>query len=235
MRYLDIPYNNTVLKATIYGSGDPRIFFVHGAADEGSARFDMLRQHLAKVGIASAAFDCIGHGQTGGDIVGSTLEDRLEQARAVIDAGSFQKPMIFVGASMGADTAIRLTQHYPAAALILFVPAFYPRRALTAPYKDRFHDVINADEDGWKDSDTWNIMREFTGSLLVIGAQNDGLIPSGIYDALDEDTPNAKYKELYTVPGAPHRILPYLGEHHDEFARVFERVYHIIIGSQSFP
>lgn len=231
MRHFDIPYKHAVLKGTIYGTGDPRIIFIHGASETGSARFDMLRQHLAKLGIASVAFDFVGHGQTGGDIVGSSLADRFEQARTVIDSMRFKKPLIFVGASMGADTAIRLTRYCPVATLILFVPAFYPRRAFSAPYTDAFHDAINADEDGWKQSDAWDILQEFDGSLLVIGAQNDGLIPAEIYDSCDDRTPQAHYKELYIVLGSPHRILPYLSDHPDQFAQVFERVYHVIVSS----
>jgi pimeloyl-ACP methyl ester carboxylesterase len=232
MRYFDVPYNHALLKGTIHGVAHPRVFFVHGAADEGSARFEMLRQHLAKVGIASAACDFIGAGQTGGDIVGTTLKDRLNQARSVIDALPMQKPLIIVGASMGADTAVRLTQHYPVSTLILFVPAFYAREAYTAPFKTWFHDAI-VKEGGWKDADTWGMLAAFTGSVLVVAAENDEAIPNEIYDMIDASTPNAKYKELYIVPRSPHRILPYLTDHREEFARVFERVYHAIVSVAS--
>ena len=228
MRFFDVPFATTVLKGTIHGIGDPRILFVHGATLAGSARSDMLRQHLAKSGIASAAFDFIGAGETGVDIFGSSLDDRLSQARAVIDAIHFSKPLILVGTSMGADTVLRLTQHYPVSTLILFVPAFYSKDSYAVKFVDNF-DIIYARENKWKDSDAWDILREFAGSLLVIGAQNDEEISNEIYDAIDEATPNVKYKELYMVPRAPHRILQYLGEHREEFARVFERIYHRVV------
>ncbi|MDP2630396.1 MAG: alpha/beta hydrolase [Candidatus Uhrbacteria bacterium] len=228
MRYFDVPYANTVLKGTIHGVGDPRMFFVHGASLAGSVRNDMLRQHLAKSGIASAAFDFIGAGETGGDIFASSLADRLSQARAVIDSIHIQKPLIIVGTSMGADTALRLTQQYPVSTLILFVPAFYSKDSFAVRFSDNF-DTIYSRENKWKESDTWDILREFVGSLLVIGAQNDEEISHEIYDAIDEATPNVKYKELYIVPRAPHRILQYLGEHREEFARAFERIYHRVV------
>lgn len=228
MRYFDVPYKNTVLKGTIHGTGDPRMLFVHGASQVGSARSDMFRQHLAKSGIASAAFDFIGAGETGGDIFKTSLEDRFSQARAVLDSVHLLKPLILASTSMGADTALRLTQRYPVGTLILFVPAFYSREAYRVPFQEHF-DTIYAREDKWRDSDTWDILRAFTGSLLVIGAGNDEEISHEIYDAIDEATPNVKYKELYIVPRAPHRVLLYLGEHREEFARVFERIYHCVV------
>ena len=230
MRYFEVPYKSTRLKGTIYGVSDPRVFFVHGSSKDGSARFDMIRQHLAKTGIASAAFDFIGHGETGGVIDGTTLADRLKQACTVIDSIHCKKPLIIIGASMGADTAIRLTKLYPVATLMLFVPAFYSPNAFKASFKEEFHDVIIR-EDGWKSSDAWALLKDFLGSLLVVGAEHDEVIPGGIYDALDEHSPLVSYKELITVPGSPHRVLPFLSENPGEFARVFERVYQAIVSA----
>ncbi|MBI4600079.1 alpha/beta hydrolase [Candidatus Uhrbacteria bacterium] len=230
MRYFETPYKNTVLKGTIYGSTDPRVFCIHGASETGSVRFDMLRHHLARVGIASAAFDFIGAGQTGGDMSGRILEDRLSQARAVVGSIHLQKPLIIIGLGMGADTALRLTQYYPTSTLILCVPAFFPEDIL-APFEIDFCQALQNESDR-KESRAWDILREFSGSLFVIGAEHDQYAPEGIYDMIDQVTPNVKYKELYTIPGAPHRILPYLSDHPAQFAEVFERVYHAIIHSQ---
>lgn len=230
MRYFDVSYNTATLSGTIHGTVDPRIIFIHGSSASGSLRSDMLRQHLAKVGIASASFDFVGHGQTGGDASGSSLEDRLRQAKKVIDAIHLQRPLIIVGVSMGADTAIRLTQYYPTSALILIVPAFYGEAAYAAPFGSDFSNVIQQGKN-WKQSDTWELLREYSGSLLAIGAEKDEEIASEIYDTLDEFTTRVNYKELYIVPRAPHSVLPYLSEHMDEFARVFKRVYHVIVSS----
>jgi len=232
MRYLYVPFRDTQLHGIIFGTTTPRILFIHGASEDGSARFDMLRQHLSKTGIASAAFDFIGAGQTGGEMLGSSLKERFEQSCAVIDSVHIHKPLVLVAASMGADTAIRLTQKYSVGALILFVPGVYARSAYTIPFGDEFSLILREDQ-SWEDSDAWDILAEFTGSLLVVAAQNDEVVPRALIDRLDESTPHARYKELFTVSHAPHALLPYLNDHHEEFARVFERVYHTIVSSPS--
>lgn len=232
MRHFDVPFKNTILRGTILGTMDPRILFIHGASEAGSARSEMLRQHLSKTGINSAAFDFIGAGQTGGEILGSSLQERFEQSCKVVDFLHMQKPLILVGTSMGADTAIRLTEKYPVSALILFVPGVYAQSAYTVPFGEEFSKIIRV-EQSWYDSPAWSTLADFHGSLLVVRGEKDEDIPGEIFDKLDEATPHVRHKELVTVPGSPHRILPYLNDHHDQFARVLERVYHTIVTSLS--
>ncbi len=232
MRYFDATFHQVKLRGTIFGVSDPRVVCIHGASQEGSARFDMLRQHLSKAGIASLGFDFIGAGQTGGEVLGSSLKERLEQARTVIDSAHLQKPLVLIGASMGADTAIRLTREYPTSALMLFVPGVYARSAYAVPFGEEFSSILHEDR-SWEQSDTWEILSEFTGSLFVIGAEEDEVVPREIIDRIIASAGNAKQKELHIVPRSPHRVLPYLNDHHDQFARVFEKVYHTIVNSQS--
>ena len=228
MRYLAIPYKEATLHGSIYGTIDPRVVCIHGGSQAGSARFEMVRQHLAKVGIASLSFDFIGAGKTGGDIHLSSLKDRFEQAITVIDKTAHRRPLAIIGASMGADTAIRLSEQYPTSALILFVPGVYAKAAYVVPFSEEFTVILHG-ERSWKDSESFDILSRFTGSLLIIGAENDEVVPHEILDRLMESAPYAKHKELFIVPRSPHRILGYFSDHQKEFARVFEKVYHAVL------
>lgn len=228
MRYIEIPYKQSILRGTIMGTIDPRVVCIHGVSEEGSARFETIRHHLAKVGIASLSFDFIGAGETGGDLASTTLEDRLAQAEAVLQAVPHQKPLSIMALSMGADTALRLTIRHQVSSLILFVPAFYSREVFTSSIGREFHQN-NIHDEQWMHSDTWALLREYRGTLLVIAAEHDQHIPEQLYDYIDEMSPNASRKELAIVKGSSHRVLPYLDDHQGEFARVFEKVYHAIL------
>ncbi|MBI4253316.1 alpha/beta hydrolase [Candidatus Uhrbacteria bacterium] len=249
MRHIEVPYHGTILRGTTMGVVDPRVVCIHGASDDGSARFDMLRHHLAKIGIASFAFDFIGAGQTGGDMSTSSLKmgsgsispsefvpdpiffslkARLGQACAVIDTTTHQAPLAIIGASMGADTAIRLSEKYPTSALILFVPGVYARAAFTAHFNEDFTRIIRQPQ-SWEDSESFDILSRFHGSLLIVGARNDDVVPCELIDRLLASAGQARHKELTIVHGSDHSILPYLSDHPKEFARVFEKVYHAIL------
>lgn len=228
MRHLEVPFKKTVLRGTIMGTIDPRVVCIHGASQEGSVRFDTLRHHLAKVGIASLSFDFIGAGQTGGSITASSLKDRFEQACAVIDATPHHAPLALIGASMGADTAIRLTQNYPTSALILFVPGVYAKEAYTASLTEEFTTILH-EERSWERSESFDILSRFQGTVLIIAAENDMVVSREIIDRLLASATQAKHKELHVIPRSSHQVLPYLSEHQKEFARVFEKVYHAIL------
>lgn len=229
MRYIEIPYKNIIIQGTIFGTIEPRVVCIHGATEQGSAYFDSLRNHLAKVGIASLAFDFIGAGVTGGTMRNSCLKDRFEQACAVIDATPHQKPLAIIGASMGADTAIRLAETYPTSALVLFVPGIYSERAYEASFTEEFTKILREAE-SWKNSASFDILSRFTGSLLVIGAGSDEVVSREILEQIIDSAVLVKHKELFIVPHSTHAILSsYLLEHQKEFARVFEKVYHAIL------
>ncbi len=233
MRYLDIPHIETILRGSICGVTDPRVVCIHGATTNGSAYFETLRLHLAKVGIASLAFDFIGAGKTGGDMNVSSLKDRFEQARSVIDGVAHHLPLVLIGASMGADTAIRLSQQYPTSALILFVPGVYARHAYTVSFNEEFTSMLRS-ERSWEDSESFDILSRFSGSLLIIGAGDDEVVSREILDRLLSSAKNAHKKELTIVPRSSHSILSsYFPAHQKEFVRVFEKVYHAIVGSSS--
>jgi pimeloyl-ACP methyl ester carboxylesterase len=128
---------------TITGSG-PSISGTRGGPDDGPARIVMLHgltatrhytvmgsRHLDRRGIANVAYDARGHGTSGAgagpqDYTYAALSDDLG---AVIDAVSGPtEPVVLLGISMGAHTAVRYAIDHPdrVGGLLLITPAHLP-------------------------------------------------------------------------------------------------------------
>ena len=109
MRGFRIPFDGHILVGDIMaGEAPPSLLVLHGAGHSCRERFRELREHFWPHGIGSAAFDCIGHGDTGGDLKSSSLKSRTEQACAVIGAAGLTRPFSVLAASMGGYTAVTL-------------------------------------------------------------------------------------------------------------------------------
>ncbi len=88
MKYnLDVEFEAFTLKGDIIETSQkPHLLVLHGAGKSQRHVFRSIRHELYRRGIGSAAFDCIGHGETGGHLEGSSLKSRTEQASQFIHA-----------------------------------------------------------------------------------------------------------------------------------------------------
>ncbi len=91
------------------GEEPPRLLVLHGGGRSNRERLRLLREHLFTHAVGSVAFDCVGHGDTGGDLKRSSLQSRTAQASAVIDALALPQPFSILAASMGGYTAVAVT------------------------------------------------------------------------------------------------------------------------------
>jgi len=202
---------------------DPELFVLHGAGNATRDRYDALRQQLAEQRINSICFDFIGHGETGGQMSSSSLHSRTEQALAVIAKTSLQPPLKILGASMGAYNAIKLTEHHEVETLVLVVPGIYTPTAYEIPFGPRFSEIIRRDK-SWQDSDAWEILSRFEGSLLLITAGHDKIIPAEIPQRLMEVAVKAKRTELLCLEDAPHTVAMYLQKNKNALKVVTESI-----------
>ncbi|MCU1721797.1 alpha/beta fold hydrolase [Pseudomonas sp. 5P_5.1_Bac1] len=186
------------------GSGSAHLLAIHGGGAAQAGIFDGVRAELAQHGVGSTAFDCIGHGRTGGDKFGTSLQDRTAQARAVIEAT--RRPTAIIGSSMGAYNAIRLSETLDLSALVLVVPGVYCPEAYDVPFGPAFSRLIRQPR-SWADSDAWMTLSRFRGRLLVITAGQDEVVPPEIPQRLHDAAVNAEWRSLLVVPDAPHSGL----------------------------
>ena len=132
----EIPFGPSLLRGDGYAAVC-RTIVLHGAGKSSRERFARLRRGLNDNGMPSASFDFIGHGETGGSLLGSTLHERTDQAAAVIRL-TCREPLTLIGASMSGYTAVRLTETFAVDNLVLLVPAVYTPRAYDLPFGPAF-------------------------------------------------------------------------------------------------
>jgi len=211
----------TLIGDIISDSTLPRVLILHGAGNAHRRHFRLFREQLLIHGISSAAFDFVGHGDTGGELKSSSLLSRTRQACSVADSLNIQQPLSVIGASMGAYTAVKLLEYYQIESLILIVPAMYIAAAYTIPFNEGFTDIIRQPE-SWRHSDAWNLLSGYRGRLLIIAAENDKIIPKGVINKIYDSAVNAKERKLFVAPRASHTVLTDLRSNNPEgFCSVF--------------
>jgi uncharacterized protein len=207
-----VPFGHHTLAGDITPPGSqPQFLLLHGAGQSRRGRFDVLRSRLANDGTATCAFDMTGQGETGGQFEGSSLHDRTNQALAVIHDRALPGPLTVLGASMGAYTALKLTEQIQINRLILFAPAAYDAQAYDTPFGPEFSRLIRR-PGSWQDTDAWAIISRFTGRLLIVTAELDNVIPAKLPPQLLARAGQAASKKLITIPGSPHATLPFLSD-----------------------
>ncbi len=188
------------------------ILMLHGGGIvSGLHHYDALRKNLYDFKLSSCAFDFIGHGKSRGVLTDSSLAQRTEEAYEVAISGRVKHPMTVVGTSMGAYTALKLAEHCKIDALILIVPAVYDRHAYEASFQDEFTKII-LQPMSWLNSDAWEIVEHFSGSLAIITAEKDDVVPQEIPRRLFNSAKNARHRFFHTIPKSPHKILSFLQE-----------------------
>ena len=182
IKTFELPHEHYLLKGDEYGTepSENNTLILHGAGGSSRATFTRMREHLLAHGIQSVSFDFVGHGETGGNIQETTLRGRTEQAAAVIKY-KCQEPLTLIGASMGAYSAVKLAERFVVKDLILLVPAVYTPRVYEVPFGPRFS-VIIREQESWANSDAFDTMSNFVGSITIIAAEIDHVIPMKLID-----------------------------------------------------
>ena len=219
-----VEFRGTTLVGDIISeSSQPALLCLHGAKPANRQRFDELRELLAQQSVASCTFDFIGHGDTGGDLFSSSLEDRLEQVLVVIKSQRLSQPLSIIASSMSGHVAIKLTKLCAIENLILLAPAVYASGAYTVPFGPRFTETIRRPY-SWRDSDAWKILESYKGNLLIFAAKNDRVIPDEVIERIYNSAKNVKSREVVTIENATHPLGKWLNEHSSELREVSSQI-----------
>ncbi len=205
----EITWNDKNLKGDAWTAvSAPSVFCLHGAGSSRKEIFDQLRERFLKEGVGSVAFDFVGHGETGGELIGSSLDDRLNQAKAVFGAQEFKTPITLIANSMSGYTAIQLLDHVPVKTLVLIVPAVYATEASQMPFGPEFSKTIRT-KDSWLASDVWQHLENFKGKLVLVSAKHDTVIPNEVIQKILESTSGTKEKHHLELD-CDHNVFAHL-------------------------
>jgi uncharacterized protein len=200
----ELPFGTGLLRGDRY-PGKCRTIVLHGAGQSSRARFSRLRRSLHDNGLPSVSFDFIGHGETGGSLLGSTLHARTDQAAAVI-RHACQEPLTLIGASMSGYTAVKLLGAFTVENLVLLVPAVYTHRAYDLPFGPAFSAAIRV-PGSWRESDAFGSLSAFRGNLLIVAAETDAVIPREVVEGLYAAAVKAGERRLHIIPESRHLAL----------------------------
>ena len=191
----------------------PRLLSLHGGgATTNHRRVDYLLQPLATQGWAGAAFDFVGHGTTGGSLLGSSLADRQAQALAVaahLGLGATHPPLALIASSMGGHTACQLLDTLQPRALVLFCPAPYTPAAEHQPFGPAFQQTLRATTD-FADALAWAALRRFRGRLLLVWGAEDAVIPPTVIQGYSKAAKAARSVDVVQLPGVGHALHVWL-------------------------
>ncbi|WP_417068376.1 alpha/beta fold hydrolase [Niveibacterium terrae] len=202
-----VPFADRALATEWHGAEAGSLLLLHGAGTSCKAHWRELLVALSGRGLACAAFDFIGHGETGGDLSGSCLASRLAQTLAVV-AELPRAPRALLGASMGAYVALRALEHLPGITrLVLVVPGVYAPSAFDLPFGPAFSAEIRKPA-SWAASDAFERVAAFAGRTLILATEQDQVIPRAIPERLAAE---AREAELVWLPGG-HRFSVGLDE-----------------------
>ncbi len=202
---LSLAFDDIQLQADTLGAGPCQraLMLLHGAGGAHRGVYADLRHYLAGQGISSSALDFVGHGETGGSLLGSSLASRVAQAARLAEA---HPPQALLGSSMGAYIAIRLLAQLPAVThLVLQVPGVYNPAAFETPFGPEFSAILRQ-ENSWRDSDAWDRLARFEGHLLIVAAERDEVIPHEIVERLYAAAGATCSRALLTIDHAGHQL-----------------------------
>jgi pimeloyl-ACP methyl ester carboxylesterase len=200
---VSVPFGTTLLKGDLLGN--PQLIILHGAGQATSRKnFSELRNSMLERQVGSAALDFIGHGETGGQLLGSSLQSRTAQSIDFIKNVSVTEPLSLLGSSMSGYTAVRLTEFFNISSLILLVPAMYDRAAYTTPFGSEFSEIVRKPA-SWNDSDAWEILKKFKGHLLVISAELDEVIPFAVVEKIIKSAVSAASVQHKVIESKGHK------------------------------
>lgn len=111
----DAPISTTsILAEKTNNSRD--IIFIHMSWG-GAWAFNLYMKFFAQAGYNCHAFDLRGHGNSGGTVKGTTMQDYVNDTRTVVEGIGMQNPIV-VGHSMGGLIALMYSAQYDSAATI---------------------------------------------------------------------------------------------------------------------
>jgi uncharacterized protein len=200
------------LDAVLVGSdvSKPADFvFIHGAGKGTKERLFSFHQELVGQGHTLLAFDQSGAGKDLENMRDSSLAKRVMEARTAIDQFADTENLTVCGSSMGGYVALKMLEYFPVKNLILFCPALYDTAAFNVPFTEQFSEIIRQPE-SWKNTDAMSGLGSFTGQLLVLMGEQDEVIPPGVIELINVHASRASRKEVFYIPGCPHKIQAWL-------------------------
>jgi uncharacterized protein len=222
----------TLMATKVYAASaaPPDIISFHGTGITANRRrIRYILDHLATQGMSSVCFDFSGHGQSTGRLDQSTLNIRKSEAEAATRLLLGNNPPVFIGTSMGAYLAALLTPVFEPRSLILFCPAAYPAKVMGMTFNDNFTAFVRRPSI-YRHSPAFRALSNFKGSLLIIAAERDALIPREVIDLYAESARCARSQKIIWIERSDHKVHSWLVKHDEQRTIILESIVSAVMG-----
>lgn len=247
--YFEQPFETYSLEGRILynqDNEDPWILSVHGA------RADYTKADAVSFGLQRRGYSLLGVNMSGHSKAGvlapeqTTLGSNIHEVETFFDYLSDDHPKTVIGYSLGGTPALKLLKKHANQIdrIVLFYPGIYSKDSYDKHFGQEFRAVISQPF-SYRNNDTIDLLRAFSGRLLLIKGQYDGLDPEEynksagtsageievdgkkyyspipkeviemVYEAVPEDR-----RELIEIPGCDHSVILWMRNHPVE-AEVF--------------
>lgn len=225
---------------------EPWVLSVHGARGD-YTKADAISFGLQERGNSLLGMALSGHSKAG--VLApeqTTLGSNVREAAAFYEYLRDDRPKTVIGYSLGGTPVLKLLQDHANEIdkIVLFYPGIYSQDAYEKHFGTEFREVIS-EPFSYRNNDTIDLLRRFSGRLLLVKGQYDGLDPQDygkpagtsageievngkkyyspipkevidmVYDAVPEDR-----RQLIEIPDCDHSVILWMRDHPAE-AEVF--------------
>ena len=186
----------------------PAVIFFHGSGSKGLTYFETAKQ-LSEKGVLGFAFNFRGCGISDGKFgkitIGEGEEDAREALKLFLSQADVDKKRYGIcGSSYGGFLAALISPDFNFKSMILSVPASYPKFAMKLKQGTLLSKILKTED--FNNSESYSKIKNFSGRLLVIRAENDEIIKPGMAEKYLESTDQALQKEEFVIKNAKHEI-----------------------------
>lgn len=207
-REFGVPFEGLRLHAEHWSGapGPPEALILHGGGTSTCKGLTPLREYLLARGIGSLALDFVGHGRTGGALIGSSLASRLAQVEAVLHAHPLPaRRSAVIGFSMGGHIAALTAARLGFSGCGLVIPAAYAAEAAKLAFGPAFQTTLRR-ASSWQDSDAFAAIAGYRGHLQIISAEHDAVVPAAIPARYEREALEAASVHHHVVQGSAHDL-----------------------------
>jgi pimeloyl-ACP methyl ester carboxylesterase len=196
-----------LLAATVVAAPVPSgagVLLVHGLGSDRATNVERALALADAQGATCLAVDLAGHGRSTGRLSEVTPRQNLRDVLAAYDAllrepGVQPGRLAVAAASYGAYLSVLLTEHRPAARLLLRAPALYTDASLDQPLGRR----ERPEAETAADTRAVRALADYPGPVLVVESEHDEVVPAWLVRAYARARPGIEHQVL---PGAQHAL-----------------------------
>jgi esterase/lipase len=204
----------------------PGVILYHGRGGNQQKQIPRA-EFLCARGIVCLTFDNRGRGESDGDFQTLTLADGLKDSLTAYDLLVSRKEVDvkrvgILGESFGGYLAAIVSSQRDVKSIVLSVPAVYRNEWMKESYayiENNRGEVTKFRESGHI-SETYSLqaISRFTGSLLIISAENDVIVPNNVPEMYYNQAKSSREKKTAIILGADHKLSK--SEWKEEFNRL---------------